>query len=995
MQRTQCWSKGRVKHAGSPSRRPRNSPLALQVLEPRLALDATGRGSLARSARVDVVAPSIEAIRIVPPEGDGFFGATPVRTAYAAGDRLTFRVTFTEPVMVSGRPTLPVAIGGVTHDAASTGASRRSRFVTFALTLTEDVGDARGVRVAGPIGLPNGASIRDAAGHPAERAASEDFPGVVIDATGPRVTRFSEPIVSARGRVTLDVTFDGPVRVTGAPIIPFSVLGVPRRLEYVAGSGSRTLRFAYAPRPGERPSDSTVALPEAPAVVLPGGASLVDRLGNRPRSLASPTAIMLTAAGASENNDIGALVGTFSASDPDGNGDLIAYELVPGVGADDNSLFRISGRRLEATTIFDYERRATYSIRVRATDSGGLAIETVFPVVVADANEPPTAVTLVNPLATLPENTSTERRVRVADINVTDDALGTATVTLSGPDSGSFEADGGVIYLKAGTALDFATKRSYSVAVQVADAAASAAPPVTTDFTLGLIDASPYTDAIARAIRDMETRTGSETSEGLLWSVTDGNALRGLGTEQPEWLLPTHDAWGAVTAHDSSRAQNHLLASITSIIANAEKVVDISSLTKVADGDFRRAIVAGATQAYQAGRSPIIRLLWGRTPLSVVDGDAAALRSLQREIHEAAPGLSVVAALMDDVSAVPLQVSWNHSKIVAADGRVALVGGINMWSADYLQSRDPVTDLAIEVEGPAAFAAHSFLDTLWRYCWTERDHIGVSIDSFLAPGVAFPATVTSLIEPSRPVGGVRVLAVGRAGHVFTGRVTGTIDDHAVSAEDQDASRVVGLPNPMNGNAAWDGNNPSDTALRTLIDLAQTEIVISQQQMEFPSPGAVVGQLPHFDVRLFDALARRAIAGVKITIVVSGTITGAYSAFPALTMRVLTSRLEKLLGSRDRAVEVGASQVTIAPFRFSEGSGWPGTGVLFVDRPRLHSKIISVDRAVSYVGSQNAYPNELMEFGFIVEDPAAVADLERTYLDPMVRYSSAAALSWST
>ena len=171
MQRTQCWSKGRVKHAGSPSRRPRNSPLALQVLEPRLALDATGRGSLARSARVDVVAPSIEAIRIVPPEGDGFFGAAPIRTAYAAGDRLTFRVTFTEPVMVSGRPTLPVAIGGVTHDAASTGASRRSRFVTFALTLTEDVGDARGVRVAGPIGLPNGASIRDAAGHPAERAA--------------------------------------------------------------------------------------------------------------------------------------------------------------------------------------------------------------------------------------------------------------------------------------------------------------------------------------------------------------------------------------------------------------------------------------------------------------------------------------------------------------------------------------------------------------------------------------------------------------------------------------------------------------------------------------------------------------------------------------------------------------------------------------------------------------------------------------------------------
>lgn len=66
-----------------------------------------------------------------------------------------------------------------------------------------------------------------------------------------------------------------------------------------------------------------------------------------------------------------------------------------------------------------------------------------------------------------------------------------------------------------------------------------------------------------------------------------------------------------------------------------------------------------------------------------------------------------------------------------------------------------------------------------------------------------------------------------------------------------------------------------------------------------------------------------------------------------------------------------------------------------DKPRLHNKIIAVDSAVFYVGSQNAYPNELLEFGYIVESTAAVADLKRTYLDPMIRYSSRTALPWPT
>lgn len=814
-------------------------------------------------------------------------------------------------------------------------------------------------------------------------------------AAPPSVTSFGQPVVGSKGHVSLVVTFDGPVNVIGAPRIPFIVRGTQRSLVYTDGAGGNTLRFAYRPRGfATSPSARNVTLPAAPRIILPAGAAITDLGGNRARSLAAPSRIAINTTRIAENEAIGAVIGTLSAVDSDGSRDPMWFTLVAGEGSADNAAFQIDGDQLEAADVFDHEAQKSYSIRVRAQDAGGLSTERNLLISVNDVNEPPAAILLDAPGRELPVNTNTNRRVRLSGIAITDDALGTETIEVSGPDAGSFEVVAGVLYLRQGVQLDFRTKSTYDVVVRAGDPSFAASEPISAGFRVTVIDVQPYAAVIADAIRAMEVRTGSETSEGLLWDMTEGNTLPGLGQQSPAWLFPTQDAWGLVSAHDSSRVQTRLLSSITSIIANATTVVDISSLTKVADGGFRDAIVEGARQAYQAGRAPVIRLLWGRTPLSLIDGDAKTLQALQHDVHQAAPGLTVVATLMDDVSAIPKQVSWNHSKIVAADGKVALVGGINMWKDDYLQSKDPVTDLAIEVSGPAALSAHRFLDVLWRYSWSYRDHVGVSIYANVPEGQAFPVVVSGLLGPAPAEGTTRILTVGRAGHIFTGKVTGTRDDQSVSPADQKASAFNGLPNPMNGNPAWDGNNPSDTALRTLVDLARDEIIISQQMMEFSTPGAVFGGLPQFDVRLFDALARRAAAGVKITIVVSGdTPTGAYTANPDYTMRVLLSRLEILLGSRAKALQAGAENVQICSFRYSNADKWPGTG-LFA-KPRLHNKIIAVDSAVVYVGSQNAYPNELMEFGYIVESTAAVADLKRTYLDPMVRYSSRTALPWPT
>jgi len=54
-------------------------------------------------------------------------------------------------------------------------------------------------------------------------------------------------------------------------------------------------------------------------------------------------------------------------------------------------------------------------------------------------------------------------------------------------------------------------------------------------------------------------------------------------------------------------------------------------------------------------------------------------------------------------------------------------------------------------------------------------------------------------------------------------------------------------------------------------------------------------------------------------------------------------------------------------------------------------MIAVDDAAFYVRSQNAYPNQLQEFGWIIEHPAALVDFRSGYLDPLVEYSTKAAL----
>ncbi|MEB3319418.1 MAG: alkaline phosphatase D family protein, partial [Cyanobium sp.] len=103
-------------------------------------------------------------------------------------------------------------------------------------------------------------------------------------------------------------------------------------------------------------------------------------------------------------------------------------------------------------------------------------------------NAPPTALSLINSVSSLAENTSTATRIKVADIVISDDAPDSNTLTLSGADAASFELSGNALFLKAGTALNFEAKASFAVSISASDSSLPGSTPVTTSYSLAVTD---------------------------------------------------------------------------------------------------------------------------------------------------------------------------------------------------------------------------------------------------------------------------------------------------------------------------------------------------------------------------------------------------------------------------------------------------------------------------------------------------------------------------
>jgi hypothetical protein len=178
-------------------------------------------------------------------------------------------------------------------------------------------------------------------------------------------------------------------------------------------------------------------------------------------------------------------------------GDIVVTDDIAGTNilsltGDDATLFEIDGTELflKAGTVLDFESDTVLDVTVVVDDTQlgtGPEDSAAVSIGVTDVNEAPT-VLLNNVLVELLESTTLVTRLKVNDIVIDDDAIGTNVLSLSGADADLFEIDGDELFLKAGTALDFETNPSLDVTVEVDDAGLGATPDDSASMSVTIID---------------------------------------------------------------------------------------------------------------------------------------------------------------------------------------------------------------------------------------------------------------------------------------------------------------------------------------------------------------------------------------------------------------------------------------------------------------------------------------------------------------------------
>jgi phosphatidylserine/phosphatidylglycerophosphate/cardiolipin synthase-like enzyme len=399
------------------------------------------------------------------------------------------------------------------------------------------------------------------------------------------------------------------------------------------------------------------------------------------------------------------------------------------------------------------------------------------------------------------------------------------------------------------------------------------------------------------------------------------------------------------------------------LVVSAQHAVDIVWLQPPADDRFLAALRNAITEIAASGRSVTLRVMIGTYPPSGSDANAL-LGQLVRDAADVKASrlrlfVGITRSCNGDKTCQGL--SWNHAKVVAVDGTRALVGGHNVWTEDYLLDA-PVHDVSMELAGPAARDAHGFADALWDFvCHRPRtDQVNQALRFFMH-GKVKRSCLSAMPLPPRAEGRgrIRVLAVGRLGK---GIESGFADQSLVAR-----ALLLG-------------------AATRSIRMIQQDVAFSLNGIDAVWPDAVLE-------RFSDLITER---GGDVYVVLSNLRAagpvGNYSngiSLETVAKRMLEVAQQRSRLSRRSLVDLICKHFHVAPLRFGPDDSW------LKKRPiGLHAKFWMVDERAFYIGSENLYPVNLQEFGYVVEDAEASAQVRRAYWEPAWKWSSRAAISGS-
>ncbi len=180
----------------------------------------------------------------------------------------------------------------------------------------------------------------------------------------------------------------------------------------------------------------------------------------------APTNLMMTANTVNENAPINTFVGVLYTQDADAV-DNFTYSFINGIGSSNNTSFRISNDSLYSNEVFNFETKASYSIRLKVTDLGLLNFEKQFEIVINNANDAPTDISLSN--SDIIENKLS--RTIVGLLSTTDADVNTFTYSLvtgvGSADNASFIVQGNE--LKSNRSFNYEQQNQFNIRVQTND----------------------------------------------------------------------------------------------------------------------------------------------------------------------------------------------------------------------------------------------------------------------------------------------------------------------------------------------------------------------------------------------------------------------------------------------------------------------------------------------------------------------------------------------
>ena len=313
--------------------------------------------------------------------------------------------------------------------------------------------------------------------------------------------------------------------------------------------------------------------------------------------------------------------------------------------------------------------------------------------------------------------------------------------------------------------------------------------------------------------------------------------------------------------------------------------------------------------------------------------------------------------------------SWNHTKLIAVDGRYLHTGGHNLWSDVYMKN-EPVHDISIQLEGTVAHDAHNYADTQWAFIEKKQATFLGQILENVPDFLPLPA-ITRVIVSEYPQGEATEFAP-------------QYDTSCVSTYEplEDTVSVISVGRQA---TLVDNDRPADDAFIAMIDASKKIIRMSLQDIgpiclpgtKIPLPG-VGWPKPYLD-----ALARAIwLRGVDVEMVLTNQdsksgYTNGWSCVDVASE--LIKRIQKQFPAADDAQlrQKVEDNLFICYIRHDKKDSYENG-----ERIGNHCKYFIVDDMISYTGSQNLYECDLAEWGVLIDDVKMTAKMIDGYWKPM-------------